>query len=572
MPLLGNNAGVPFVSGGALLLPPDGVACECCPRYDCVPGGVDCQGCVQTDDGPYRSLAECEPECPPQTCVWCVERDVLGPCNTTYVTYECTQTGCDEDGDCIAPEQAVVAGPLKTEDVDDVACFNEVCPDPPDPPPVPECCVEGDCPPCHQCVDGSCVEGCPPGYICYQDECVPPEDYYYCCRDISSCTGDCTWESAQQAPPPFGDGSFYWLNTVACESPEACDCISPEDPPTEIGQVTYTSCTSSGSGSGTGTCQQGPCGPEQVLASGPHGSLADCCAVCGCAYDCAVPGYYCFPDPLGGYDTLAECEAACEAPGTTGACCYTIAPYSEDNQTLSPTPGCSLVRGCFGVMTFAECEALKTDTGTNTTWQSEYQDCNLCPATESRVCCYADEDDPCIMICTVTDESCCESVSGNYYTALESCEDTWPSGADACRTDIGCDWPMPVTEETSGSPYQVRSLAYASPAVAYLYLSCIQQPQWKAGYPEGLVDCDWRWVRDFSRCAGGAAAEDHACERFRVMRLSGDTIVDITSRVIDNPEELECCVCVRNYGNSPCIGGECIPSPFFADPEADCLP
>jgi hypothetical protein len=570
MPLLGNNAGVPFVSGGALVLPPEGVACECCPRYDCVPGGIDCQGCVQTDDGPYRSLAECEPECPPQTCVWCVERDVLGPCNTVYATYECTETSCDENGDCLAPEQTVVEGPLKTEDADGVVCFNDVCPDPPDPPPVPDCCIDGDCPACHQCIEGVCVEGCPPGYICFEEECVPPEDYYYCCRDLTSCTGDCTWESAQQAPPPFGDGSFYWLNTIVCESPTECDCISPEDPPTEIGQVTYTSCTSSGvGGSGTGTCQQGPCGPDQELISGPHGSLVECCASCGCSYDCAVPGYYCFPDPLGVYNTLAECEAACQPPDVSGTCCYTIAPYSEDNGTIEPVEGCALVRGCFGIMTFAECESLATETGTNTSWYSEYTDCGLCPVTEEGVCCYAGED-PCATSCIVTDESCCEALSGTYYTAIDSCEDTWPSGADACRTSLGCGWPLSQYESVFGTPYRIISQTYESPDSAYL--SCIQSPQWQAGYPEGLVDCDWRWVRDFSRCAGGAAAENHACERFRVMRLSGDTIIDITSSVVDNPDELECCICVRNYGNSPCTGGECIPSPFFADPEADCLP
>lgn len=564
MTLLGffdGNRRIPVVDAGALVRPPP-LGCRCCKRYSCEPGGIPCQECVRDNAGQYTSLEECQPECPSLTCIYCVEESAEGPCGTTYITYACTPTSCDENGDCIQPA-GVVAGPLITESPSTVECFNQVCPQPPDPPPTPECCNSTDCGCCEQCVDGYCVPGCPAGTVCINCECVPPENYYYCCRESAECTGSCQWEALQPDP---NSSQLEWILNIPCES--GCTCLPPPDPPYSMGEIYNSSC--SGEGGSTTNCQLGPCQEPLEYVSGPHTTLPDCCAVCGCKYDCAVPGYYCFPDPLGGYDTLADCEAACTPPSVLGACCYTIAPYSDDNTYTNPpfTDGCALLKGCFGVMSFSDCEALKTTTGTNTTWYADYDDCSLCPITQSRPCCYEDPDDPCILLCEETDESCCDDIGGTLYTALATCNDTWPSGQSACRP-VECTWPPGQQDALS-----LSNGCSCNRLQEYASGTCNDAAiVWNAGYPALLGNCNWTWVHDLSRCGGGQNGADHVCERYRILKIDGNgDVQDVTADAVSNTDDLSCCSCTINYGAQPCNGDECLPLPFFADPVPTCLP
>lgn len=554
---------VPVIEGNALVLAPP-LGCRCCKRYSCRPGGIPCQECVRDNAGPYTSLEECEPECPSLTCVYCVEEAAEGPCGDTYITYACTNTSCDSNGDCIPPAGTVVAGPSVTSTPTSDPC---ICPDPPDPPPTPECCDTSDCGCCEQCVDGTCVGGCPAGTVCLNCECVPPEQYYYCCRETSACTGSCQWEALQADP---NSSQLTWILNVPCS--DGCTCLPPPDPPYSMGEV-YTSSCSGGGGSAT-NCQLGPCEAPLEYVSGPHSSLPDCCASCGCKYDCAIPGYYCFPDPVGGYESLEECQASCQPPSSLGTCCYTIAPNSEDNTYDNPPfpAGCALVKGCFGVMSFFDCEALKTATGTNTTWYADYSDCSFCPVTQSRPCCYPDPADPCVLLCSETDEACCDDLGGTLYTALADCDDTWPSGKSACRpTD--CSWPPGQTDalvlENGCSCSRLQEYTAPPPTGA-----CNNSPvQWQPGYPASLGNCNWTWVHDQSRCGGGANGADHVCDRYRILRIdnNGD-VVDATADAVVNTDDLSCCSCTINYGNQPCVGDECLPLPYFADPVPQCLP
>jgi len=578
MPLLGKN-GVPFVVGNRLVRAVAGdddnrPTCRCCDKWSCVTGGEDCQSCEVDKDGVYATLEECEEACPPQQCLWCVETTLFGPCGEEYPTYSCTVTDCDDEGECIAPGLVEYAGPLKVEKDEEVNCYAQICPEPPAPPPVPECCYDSDCPCCHSCVNGQCVYQCPSGYTCVNCECVPPPTEYYCCQE-SGCSGECEWEVSQEAPPPFGNGAKFWLQNTYCEDPVACYCPTPTESTEElsVGDTTQTYCTSgSGEPGGPGgetSCHVGPCPEPLITISGPHYSLADCCAVCGCEYSCSPVGYYCFPDPLGIYDSLEECEEACDPGEAIGACCRTIAPNSQDNAIPGVDP-CTLYKDCAGMMTFAACEALKTNTGTNTSWYAQYNSCDLCPVTQVGVCCAPDENDPCGTVCSVTDESCCDEIPGStYYVALQDCEDTWPSGLDACRTsDPDCSWPeaQEETVQQEGST-KTRSVTFdlvEPPA------GCEQiAPEWIEGYPDALT-CDWRYVTDYSRCVLLDGTEK-VCQRLRVMRLGGDKIVDITELVLSNPEDMTCCVCRRGNG-ADCTGDECEPLPYFDGPEADCLP
>lgn len=566
MPFLG-RPGALLRRGKSLLLPPsDSPGCACCPRYECVPGGISCQECVLDNDGQYRTLAECEEQCPAKTCIYCVEEEVDGYCGTTYTTYTCTRMSCDDEGDCIEPNAVVVGGPVITEAPDDVACFNDVCPNPPEPPVEPECCVDADCACCHQCIDNECVYGCPEGTICLGCECVPPEQYYYCCRDPeSACTGPCLWEATAYDPQTYAP---VWMLTTPCGDAE-CDCLPPPSSPQYPGDTYESSCSGSGSGTGAGSCQLGPCSPTQEYVSGPHESLTACCVACGCNYDCAVPGYYCFPDPLGAYTSLSACEAECTPPGTLGTCCYTIAPYSEDNNNPHDVfvDNCLLEKGCFGIMTFQDCEALKTTTGTNTTWYNEYTDCDFCPVSQSAPCCYEDPDVPCSYLCAETDESCCDSVDGELYVALQDCTDTWPSGREACR--LPCSWPAspaPFSALNGGCACTVEQ-SYSAPAGTGIVV------QWKPGYPANLGSCTWTWVYDWSRCGGGAAGVDHSCFQYRILRTDiNGNVSDITATAVVNVADLAGCTCTLNYGAQPCNGNECAPLPFHPNPVPVCPP
>lgn len=522
MPLLGVRVGgvvVPFRNGNTLISPPVGApGCACCPRYDCLPGTVDCQRCEFDRNGPYRSMAECTPECPAETCMWCIEIDEPGPCGESYVTYTCTATPCDEDGVCIHPGLPVVAGPIKVADPFSVDCFNDLCPTPPDPPPTPECCDPSECPCCYTCYNGDCI-GCPPGTVCIDCQCVPIEESYYCCKE----------------PDVYGE--------------------PPKEP----------------------FCQLGPCAPPLETVGGPYGDYNGCCASCGCFFDCNPLTYGCFPDPLGPYELLDECEEECIPPGTGGACCYTIAPYSEDNETVSPVEGCALIKGCFGIMSYEACEALKTDTGTNTTWYADYDTCDLCPVTESTVCCYDDPDNPCVTMCVETDESCCDALDGTQYFVPEDCEDTWPSGLDACRDDLACAWPDPDAETYFEAIFKERLYEYTPPPPVFLDPPCIKAPEWNAGYPDNMEGCDWRWLREETRCHQPDLINrpfnyGETCVRYRLLMKKGSRIVDITSDAVANTGDMECCSCRRLNNWAACQGNECEPLPFLTYPEANCPP
>lgn len=518
MPLLVRN-GVLLRSGNALMLPPQGVpGCICCPRYECLPGSADCRECRYDVNGQYRTLQECEQECEPEVCVWCVEFDEPSWCDTTHVSYTCVATTCDEDGICILPELPVVAGPVKAPPPEAGSpCDNIVCPEPPPPPPEPECCNDGDCGCCRSCLDGDCID-CPPGTVCIDCECVVIEDTYYCCRD--------PYEYGQPEPTPY--------------------------------------------------CQRGPCAPPAETIGGPYRDYGPCCLACGCSFSCAIPGYYCHPDPLGPYATEAECLNNCvPPPDGDGACCYTIAPHSEDNET------CTLIKGCFGVMSFDECEALKTTTGTNTSWYEEYDSCSLCPVTESSVCCHDDPESPCAeSICEMLDESCCDEIGGTLYLAVETCEDLWPSGLSACRDDAPCTWPAEDQEQYFELVFKERKFEYtpAPPRPIAGDPPCIGAPQWNAGWPAKLdADClgRWRWVRSESRChqaAPDGSRYGTTCVRYRLMAIKGARIIDLTPIAISNPQDLECCACTRNGNWAECLGNECVPLTFLDDPEANCLP
>lgn len=522
MPLLG-RPGALFRRGNSLVSPPVGFpGCVCCPRYDCLPGGFGCQECKYDRNGPYRTLLECEPECPEELCAWCVEFDNTDRCGDPYQTYACVTGPCDEDGACLPPGLPIVAGPIKITDPSLLDCEGDLCPPAPPLPPEPECCGDEDCGCCESCIDGECV-GCPPGTVCVNCVCMPPEDPYYCCQE--------PYEYGQ--PPPD----------------------------------TY--------------CQRGPCAPPATQVGGPYEDYTDCCASCGCNYECRVPGYECYPDPAGPYETPGECEESCQPPGSLGACCYTIAPYSEDNDTLLPVEGCALVRGCFGVITFSECEALKTATGTNTTWYPDYDTCDLCPVTEESVCCYDDPDSPCAdTLCLELDESCCDAINGTRYLAVEDCESLWPSGLSACRDDQACNWPAPDSEQYFEQVFKERGYEYTPQPPRPLNSDppCILAPQWNAGYPAKLdADClgKWRWVRQYSRCnqAGvDGVRYGKDCVRYRLMAKKGSRILDITDAAVSNSADLDCCACSRANNWAGCQGNECEPLQLLELPEAICLP
>ena len=513
MPLLG-NAGTPVRFGNSLVLAPrESLGCVCCTRYDCVQGGVGCQQCIESKDGPYETIEDCEAACDPSFCVWCVEETREGPCGTNYVGYRCVQTRCDENGDCILPNEPVVSGPIKVRDIATVDCDADICPAPPDPPLIPECCDVGDCPCCHACIDGVCVE-CPEGYVCVDCQCIPIDEAYFCC----------------QGPTEYG-------------SP-------PPDP----------------------YCQRGPCPPPSTTVGGPYDSYSQCCLECGCRYSCDSD-YICRPDVAGPHPTYEECVEQCDPPpNDLGACCYTIAPMSDDNfYNNPPFPfKCAAVRGCFGVMTHEECAALATDTGTTTVWEENYDTCDLCPTTASHVCCYPDPDNPCETLCDEADEHCCEAMGGKDYVALRTCEDRWPSGLSACREEA-CVWPLPKDEWFFEAVLRYRAQEYV-PAPPNGDPPCIKPPQWAPDYPEKIAACDYRWVRDLSRCSDAATGLQHWCVRYRLYVKRGVILQDITPEAVLNLDDMECCYCQRNNNWAECQGDECNPLPFFADPETDCLP
>lgn len=572
MSLLGVQVGgqrVPIAINGSLVFPP-AAGCQCCERYRCKQGGVPCQECVRDDAGEYATMEDCQEQCPQKLCVWCVEQIEYNRCGDSYMVYGCTTTSCDTDGDCIVPSQAVVAGPVVYEAGQEPECF---CPPSPEVPPDPECCDDGECGCCYQCVDGVCVYGCPDGYACLGCECVPPEEYYYCCREPGTqCSGSCQWEATAYDPVTYAPA---WLLTVPCA--DGCDCLPPEASPTYPGEVYMSSCTNPGGNPGATFCQTGPCQYPYEYVSGPHSSLVDCCAVCGCRYECAVPGYSCFPDPLGPYASLEACQSECVPPGSLGTCCYTIAPHTQDNTYNNPPSplGCAIEKGCFGIMTFADCESRKTNTGTNTYWYSEFLDCELCPITQSRPCCYEDPEQPCVLLCHETDENCCDELGGTLYNSLTDCADTWPSGREACRP-LQCSWPPAQSQQgvASGGCTCDRSQDYTSPEIQGDCSGAAIQVQWQAGYPTALnLHCNWTWVRNWSRCGGGNAAANNVCQEYRILAIKHDgTVVDLTATAVVNVADLTCCVCTINYGQNPCLNNECQPLAFYPDPVPVCLP
>jgi hypothetical protein len=580
MPLLGKG-GLPFRIGDRLISVPQTPGCLCCERYSCRPGGDGCQSCEVDPDGEYTTLEECEAECQAEVCIWCVEETRSGPCGEEYLWYRCEEGGCDETGSCVPPSGVIVSGPIKTSSPSSVACFNAVCPDPPPPPPVPECCSDADCGCCRQCVDGYCVD-CPPGTTCIECECVPVDQAYYCCQE-PECSGECEWEVAQEAPPPFGNGAKFWLQNTYCDDPVSCNCPTPTDSPEDlaVGDTTHTYCTligeEPGNQGGGAYCQIGPCAAPLIPISGPYKTYTQCCEFCGCKYACDPNTYTCFLSPSGIYDSAFDCEQLCEPESEFGTCCYTIAPYSDDNNYDNPPapPGCAIVRGCFGIMSFQECMALGTETGTTTYWNDDFLDCDLCPITASHVCCYPDPDDPCETLCHETSEECCEDMGGKDYTALRTCDERWPSGLSACRTELNCEWPAGRDEWVFGAPLQIREQFYSTAPRRFDDPPCIQNVQWNPGYPEALQNC-YRWVRDLAKCEESVAGQQHPyrkfCVRYRLMKLEGDAITDITAIAIANPGDLDCCQCERNLNWADCNGQECEPLPFFPDPEANCPP
>lgn len=527
MPLLRKDGVLAKFGNSLISVPAAGQSCICCTRYACVPGSTECQHCVESPSGTFVTIEECEAACPQETCIWCIEDEWPGPCGEPYYVYRCVQTFCDETGTCIEPNGVIVAGPVKVEDLAEADCA-AICPPQPPPPEYPDCCGDEDCPCCYNCVNGYCVE-CPPGTVCINCECVPIDEAYYCCQDPT--------EYGSPPPAPY--------------------------------------------------CTRGPCAPPATTVGGPYRDYTSCCTACGCRFYCDQ-NYNCQPGPAGEYATIEECEESCyPPPDGSGVCCYTIAPYSDDNNYNKPPfdVGCAIVKGCFGIMSFEACEALNTDTGTTTQWYDEYDNCSFCPITASHVCCYPNPDNECELLCSETDTGCCEDFGGTSYEALRTCDERWPSGAEACRQD-GCVWPFsetfgpvsiggsthfwgqlffPVQGPPSPPPFPPPN---GSPP-------CIKAPIWSEGYPAALEDCNCRWVYDYSRCFENANPGNATkCERWRLWCLRAAQFVDLTfTATRNNPEDFDCCGCEDEFNwIDPCEGDECTPLPFLDDPEPLCPP
>lgn len=421
----------------------------CPPGQKCNDGCVDC---INDNDCPCNKV--CTPSgkcvCPPglvqdpnnpDCCIQCINDDDCPDCE------ECVPgRGCSPkcpNGLCIEDEcvECISSGDCKDKDPnsccsDDNKC--ECCPGYIYDPVLKKCVEKGpcerdeDCPVCKICTPQGCVDKCPPGYICKNDECL-----LECDCDNPECP-------RTQKCSPVGLGK--------------CACIDCSGPCTEVGDCP-NGCFCD---TDEQVCKPNPCN-DVVCNTGD-----DCGEGCGC-YD-----RKCIPcDSVGclegditcdqidgcicqGADTCVEnpCKGPCDSPDDCGpgcGCqdgqCVACADLNCQANECDQVPGCRcLGQTCVTDPCDKPCndgndcgEGCGCDQTTGRCRSCQSADCFECDQFDGCICKNGQDcvDDPCNQPCQ-PDGSCpqgcyCDG-TGNCKNCFNlSCDDNAPQG-ERCDT------------------------------------------------------------------------------------------------------------------------------------------